>query len=49
MSSADVIIAINKNPDDPIFRAVDYGIVGDIAEVLPVLTEEFRNIKENSK
>lgn len=43
MSSADTIIAINKNPDAPIFKIATYGIVGDIAEVLPALITEFRH------
>lgn len=42
MSSADVIIAINKNPDAPIFKIATYGIVGDVREVLPLLTKEFQ-------
>jgi electron transfer flavoprotein alpha subunit len=45
MSSSDIIIAINKDPDAPIFKAADFGIVGDVMEVLPLLTEEFRKIK----
>lgn len=45
MSSSDIIIAINKDPDAPIFKAADYGIVGDVLEVLPILTEEFRKIR----
>ncbi|WP_371380477.1 FAD-binding protein [Sporomusa aerivorans] len=45
MSSSDIIIAINKDPDAPIFKMADYGIVGDLCEVLPVLTEKFRKIK----
>jgi electron transfer flavoprotein alpha subunit len=45
MSSSDIIIAINKDPDAPIFKMADYGIVGDVMEVLPLLTEEFRKIK----
>ncbi|MBP2637208.1 MAG: carE 4 [Firmicutes bacterium] len=45
MSSSDVIIAINKDPEAPIFNVADYGIVGDIVEVLPILTEEFKKIK----
>jgi len=45
MSSSDIIIAINKDADAPIFRMADFGIVGDVMEVLPILTEEFRKIK----
>lgn len=45
MSSSDIIIAINKDPDAPIFKMADYGIVGDVTEVLPILTEEFKKIK----
>ena len=43
MSSSDIIIAINKNPDAPIFKVATYGIVGDVLEILPMLTKEFKN------
>lgn len=42
MSSADTIIAINKNPDAPIFKIATFGIVGDVLEVLPLLISEFK-------
>ncbi|MBT9134702.1 MAG: Caffeyl-CoA reductase-Etf complex subunit CarE [Firmicutes bacterium] len=42
MSSSDIVIAINKDADAPIFKAADYGIVGDVMEVLPVMIEELR-------
>lgn len=42
MSSSDIIIAINKNPDAPIFKMATFGIVGDVLEILPMLTKEFK-------
>lgn len=42
MSSSDTIIAINKNPEAPIFKVATFGIVGDVLEVLPALIGEFR-------
>jgi electron transfer flavoprotein alpha subunit len=44
MQTSEYIIAINKDKDAPIFNVATYGIVGDIFEVLPVLTEEFKKV-----
>ena len=47
MKTSDVIVAINKDEEAPIFSVANYGIVGDLYKVLPVMIEEIQKVLES--
>ena len=49
MQDSDLIIAINRDKEAPIFEVAHYGIVGDLFQVVPALTQAVRQVKQQKK
>ena len=49
MEESDIIVAINKDETAPIFDVADYGVVGDLNKVVPMLTEKIKEAKAAAK